>query len=303
MKRTPAPARVHDRTAAFLMPVKRKKLAIVTPEGVQLDVEVANLGERAAAFLLDVALITSANILLVLVIVVGAGLGVHARGGYGHARVVFALAGLVGFLMRTLYFARFELVWQGATPGKRICGLRVIDRLGGPLLPGAVIARNVTREAEVFLPLGAFMGVGASGLGGSALALWLILLAAVPLFTGTRLRVGDMLAGTVVIAVPKRALLDDLIVGREEMVFSERQLRAYGAFELQVLEEILRRPPGAETDKLQQDVCGRICKRIEWPGPVAPVDTGRFLRQFYAAERAYLEREQLFGRMRETKEI
>ena len=42
--------------------------------------------------------------------------------------------------------------WRGITPGKRVFGLRVIDRGGGALRADAVIARNLMREIEVFLP-------------------------------------------------------------------------------------------------------------------------------------------------------
>ena len=146
------------------------------------------------------------------------------------------------------------------------------------------------------------MSASARGWNGVGLVLWTLLLACVPLFTQTRLRAGDMLAGTLVIAVPRRALLPDIMVDGTDFVFSERQLRAYGAFELQVLEEILRRPPGEATAALQADVCGRICKRIGWDGGIEAADLDRFLRQFYAAERGDLERAQLLGKGREEKE-
>ena len=303
MSAAAAPQRgVHDRTAAFLMGMRHRRVSIITPEGVQLDVMVATYGERASAFLLDLLLITLTNIALVLAVVLIAGVGWHAKVLHGHVRLVFALTGLIAFLVRTLYFVRFELAWQGATPGKRLLGLRVIDREGGPLLPGAVVTRNITREIEVFLPLGALMTASAGGWGGLGLALWLALLAAVPLFTPTRLRAGDMLARTMVIAMPKYALLDDLAGAGTDYSFTERQLEAYGAFELQILEEILRRQAGPATEALQADVCARICKRIDWPEPVSAADTDRFLRAFYAAERANLERAQLFGRGREMKD-
>ena len=323
------PPSVHDRTAAFLVPVKRVRLPITTPEGVQLDVEVATYGERAAAFLIDFAIILGTILALVVAVGLVAGFAFNEQ-LRGNARLVFALTGLLAFLIRTLYFVRFELAWQGATPGKRSVGLRVIDRHGGPLHAGPIITRNITREIEVFLPLLAFLTSTARGWGGLGLALWTALLACTPLFTRARLRAGDMLAGTMVIAMPKRSLLPDIVaakppgmvaaeppgmvvaeppgmvvadtaVAERDYVFSERQLLAYGAFELQVLEEILRRPPGVATDALQADVCGRICKRIGWGEAVPAADTDRFLRQFYAAERANLEREQLFGRGREAK--
>ena len=39
----------------------------------------------------------------------------------------------IAFIVRNFYSIYFELAWQGATPGKWINGLRVIDRRGGPL--------------------------------------------------------------------------------------------------------------------------------------------------------------------------
>jgi hypothetical protein len=216
--------------------------------------------------------------------------------------VVFALTGLLAFLVRSLYFVRFELVWQGATPGKRLNNLRVIDRHGRPLRPSAIIARNVTREAEIFVPLTAFLSLGNGALGQMALALWLVLLAAVPLFTRERLRAGDMLAGTVVVALPKRALLPDLYVPITNFTFTDRQLRSYGAFELQILEEILRRPTSRETTTLHTDIADRIRARIDYPTALLRTEATDFLNQFYAAQRAHLEREQLFGRVKESKE-
>ncbi|MEJ0047659.1 MAG: hypothetical protein WDN04_17200 [Rhodospirillales bacterium] len=184
----------------------------------------------------------------------------------------------------------------------RLIGLRVIDRRGGPLLPSAVVTRNITREVEMFLPLLALLGARASGSWGSlALFLWFLVLAGIPVFTRDRMRVGDLLAGTVVIAAPKRVLSSDLIETTQRFAFADRQLRAYGAFELQVLEEVLRRRESAETVSLREDICRRICERIEWPVPVPPAECRQFLGAFYAAQRAHLEREQLFGRGRETK--
>src|SRR6202000_1495397 len=61
---------------------------------------------------------------------------------------------LVGFfLLRNGWCALFEMGGRGATPGKRMVGLRVIARDGARLTGGAVLARNAMREIEVFLPL------------------------------------------------------------------------------------------------------------------------------------------------------
>ena len=82
---------------------------------------------------------------------------------------------------------------------------------------------------------------------------------------------------------------------------TEKQLRAYGTFELQVLEELLRRPAGTDSARLLREVAEKICRRIEWPTPVPDGEIGAFLREFYTAERGFLEREQLFGKPRPDK--
>jgi hypothetical protein len=104
-----------------------------------------------------------------------------------------------------------------------------------------------------------------------------------------------------VIALAKRALSSDLVDGTVHFSFTEQQLRAYGAFELQVLEELLRRPDSAETLRVLNDVCDKICRRIVWSTPVPPNQVMLFLRDFYTAERAFLEREQLYGKGRADK--
>jgi uncharacterized RDD family membrane protein YckC len=219
--------------------------------------------------------------------------------------VAASLTLFAAFLVRNLYFIHFELTTQGSTPGKRIVGLKVIDSEGGRLTPSAVIARNLTREVETFLPLGLYLSLSAGG-GGDfwtrvAYLGWLGLVSALPFFNRDHRRAGDLIAGTTVIAKPRRALLADLSESKSRYEFTRRQLEAYGAFELQVLEEILRRPESIETSSVLRDVCEKICRKIGWPGAPPLADAQAFLRAFYLAERAHLEREQLFGRYRADK--
>lgn len=289
----------HDRTSQFLSPVGRNRRALVTPEGVPLPVEIADYGERATAFVLD--------LVFWLGVTAAFGVAVALIGRYQRSpAVLVSILLFIAFLVRNLYFIHFELAWRGMTPGKRIVGLRVVDRAGGPLRPVSVVARNLTRELEMFLPLGVLLSLGAAGSPGSAwealaLAVWLLLLAAVPLMNRDRMRAGDLIAGTLVIALPRRILLGDLAAGTVRHRFTDGQLRAYGAFELQILEEVLRRPAGLETDRLRRDVCDRICRKIGWAEPVPDDAVAGFLREFYTAQRAHLEREQLFGRPRADK--
>ncbi len=292
-------ARRLERVNRFLDGISRTKRDIISPEGIVLEVDIARHGERIVAFSLDFLFWMLATVFLVVILLALLAGGVRTP-------IASTIILFLSFLLRNLYFIYFELTMQGLTPGKRIVGLRVIDRNGGPLLPMAIVARNLTREIEVFLPLGLYFSLPALGTGSPFwLSLsyfgWIVLVSALPFFNKDHLRAGDLIAGTMVISVPQRVLLDDLVVSSKLYTFSRNQLAAYGAFELQVLEELLRRPWSEETNNIQHDVCQRIRQKINWQDEVQSVDTLRFLQAFYSAQRAHLERDQLFGKFRADK--
>ena len=288
-----------DRINRFLDGVKRNRREIISPEGIVLEVDIANNGERLTAFVIDFLFWMLATALLFLVLAL---LVVEHMSGAVAATIIFFIA----FLLRNLYFIHFELASQGSTPGKRIANLRVIDRGGGPLFPAAIVARNLTREVEIFLPLGLFFSLPRVATGSdfwvaAAYLGWILLISALPFFNRDHLRAGDLIAGTMVISVPRRKLLAELVETEARYAFTRNQLDVYGAFELQVLEELLRRPASPDTTNVQQQVCSRICSKIGWTDPVPPAETAEFLKAFYTAERGHLEREQLFGHFRADK--
>jgi uncharacterized RDD family membrane protein YckC len=293
---TDAPVLAHERTTQFLEGASKLRRHIITPEGVPVPIEIANYGERLAAFVIDLTI----WIILTLAIYIPILTLVSKTGG---TLIAISIALFIGFLIRNLYFIYFELAWRGATPGKRIVGLRVIDRNGGPLVASAVIARNLTREVEMFIPLGVLV----QGQSGTvdweqlAIAAWVMFCLAIPAFTKDRMRGGDLIAGTIVISLPKVALLSDLVEHTLKFTFTPAQLQAYGAFELQVLEELLRRPQSNEGLQVLDEVCDKICRKIGWTAPLPRKDVIAFLRDFYTAERAFLEREQLYGKARADK--
>ncbi|MDR1873461.1 MAG: RDD family protein [Synergistaceae bacterium] len=297
-----------DRADALLEGIKRKRRVIVSPEGIPLDVRIAAHGERLTAFVLDMTFMTAiiVGLYLSLVPILFSFVPLFSS----RVRAGMTLVLFTGFIVRNLYFLHFELAWQGRTPGKKICGLRVIARDGGALTPSALIARNITREVEFFLPLSLCLTLDADAGAWRQLSLlaWTLVLTFLPLFNRDHLRAGDLIGGTQVIAVPRRVLLDDLTLAARARpdetaayVFTPEQLAIYGAFELQVLEEILRRPATRENDRLMADVCLKICRRTGREETISPEDARRFLNDFYAAERAELERGQLFGRFRADK--
>jgi len=294
----------------------RRQRRIVTPEGVALVVELADRGSRAAAFMLDL-------VFIVIGLVVG-GIALYFLADLLHTwTCVIAILGF--FLVRIFYFPFAELQWRGATPGKRILGLRVIDRGGGPLRPEAIVVRNLMREVEIFIPLTIVMVPRLTGFETVVQLLitaWIGIFTLMPLFNRDGLRVGDMVAGTLVIMAPKATLLPDLAgaagrsivpvtaqpgAAREARYrFTTAQLDFYGVYELQTLEAVLRRADAGNL-AARQEIAKRIRTKIGWPDPSQGAveergfDATAFLEAFYAAQRAQLERRMLFGKRRRDK--
>lgn len=275
-----------------------------TPEGVAVTVELGACGTRAGALLIDLVIIVCTTVVAALCVSVLAPI-------FGSA-TSSALFLLVSLFLRAPYFLFFELRWQGQTPGKRLLGLRVVDRRGGPLSATGLAARNLMREVEVFMPatlLAAthFNVPGQSSATVYAALIWLGLFTFMPVFNRNKLRLGDMFGGTWVIAVERAFLQHDLAsrarTGAISFRFSACQLDAYGIAELQVLEQVLRSPATTGSRATQKAVCARICSRINWPSPqpATTVEVERFLSDYYAALRAHLERHALFGDRRKDK--
>lgn len=275
----------------------RRSRSLVTPEGVDLHLRLGDAGERAAALLIDLAIIVGVLIAFSLVTLL-AFFGAKGKGG----DVIATVWMLVFFVLRNLYFVIFELTPGAATPGKRAMGLRVAARNGGRLTADAIFARNAMREIELYLPL-SFLIVNNSQVGAwisLAGLLWCGVFLLFPLFNRDRLRVGDLVAGTWVVKAPRRKLVPDLArtsrpsPGR--FAFTQAQLDAYGVKELHVLEDVLRR---YETKTIAL-VAARIRLKIGWK--VAPEESdGDFLAAYYAALRGRLESRLLLGKRRKDK--
>jgi uncharacterized RDD family membrane protein YckC len=271
----------------------------VTPEGVDLGLHLGSVGERAGAFLLDLLIIAGVLVAFTLVtifLIIGA-----ASSGPVALQAVAAIWLLGFFVLRNFYFTAFELGTRSATIGKRVMKLRVVARDGRRLSGHAVVARNAMRELEFFLPLSFLAYESSQGLADFAMSaaglLWSGCFLLFPLFNRDHMRVGDLIAGTWVVRLPRRRL-GASVVGHEALdryMFTDQQLAAYGEFELQKLEEVLRRQ-----DELAMLVVARTIRtRIGWTGPDG--DELAFLRAYYAALCTRLERGMLFGKRRRDK--
>ena len=155
-------------------PDYRQHLEIETPEHVSLDLEIAGVGSRALAGVIDMVVLGATAFATVVC------LGILAGFGFTLGRVAPVLVVLGGFAVWNGYFILFEGLRRGQTPGKRVAGIRVVMDTGHPVTFGAATARNLLRIAD-FLPPPYLAG---------------LLLAA---FHPRGKRLGDLVAGTIVV--------------------------------------------------------------------------------------------------------
>jgi len=276
-----------------------------TPEGVPLEFEIPRSGARIAAFVLDYLLVTAISILLTIsMLLVGFATG---------PALAVAIGLLAFFLLQNFYFVWGEIRGRGATFGKRFLRLKAVDVRGGPLTAEAVIARNLTRNVEIFIPVMIALNPetvvpGAPPWVVAVAIVWFFVLGLLPLFNRDRRRIGDLISGTVVVRAPRATLLEDLsrksesapLAAKTTYTFRPDQLELYGVFELQVLEDVLRGASERRREALDT-VCDRIKRKIGWDPAHWNVASYRFLMDFYAAQRRHLEQKMLLGRRKESK--
>ncbi len=298
---------------AAVGPLDKRRRTVVTPEGVAMPVTVASRGARIAALLLDFFILYFGMFLFMLLILwMAAGVfedaiqeAEESVSGAGEFLVIVVI--LFFFLARYGYFLAFELGPRGATLGKRACGIRIAARDGGRLTAEAVIARNLLRDIEMFLPIAFFLTAPSGDMGNAGIAgmIWFGLFMAFPFFNKDALRAGDVVAGTWVVEAPRAKLADALSTqgaadGRSALTgmqyeFGAAELSIYGEHELQTLERVLR----AGDDKAMGAVHEAICSKIGWAPGVG--DERAFLEAYYAQLRARLESDMRFGKRKADK--
>jgi uncharacterized RDD family membrane protein YckC len=139
------------------MTLPEETLDIQTPENVAFGYQVAGIGSRFLATLVDTFFI----ILLQITIFVVRALLLYALDQSALSEEmspwVIALFGLISFVFYTGYYVLFEMLWNGQSPAKRWMGLRVIRKDGTPITLSESLIRNLARLVD-FLPFA--YGVG-----------------------------------------------------------------------------------------------------------------------------------------------
>jgi len=240
----------------------RQHHGVETPEHVEVRLELAGVGSRMAAAVLD-----SIIIYLAVMVILWVGRAVWG-GGFGSAGSWF-LAFLILLVYGVVwgYFAAFE-VWNGGrTLGKQALGIRVVMDTGQQVTTGAAVVRNLVRMLDCYFP---FLP---------------ILPAMLLMFLNkSNKRLGDMAAGTIVVrdrptdwalgAVPAP-------VDQEEPV--ETGPPELGDDEFRLLDRFLGRLNDLEP-AVQVRITQELAKRFEARIPRRTHDAQAYLVQVFAEE-------------------
>jgi uncharacterized RDD family membrane protein YckC len=171
-----------------------------TPESIDLSFDIAGIGSRFMAALVDTLILVLVQVTLGIIALF---VGTQLDNADLSSNLVIALWSLVSFLFLWGYYLIFELVWNGQTPGKRMVGLRTVRDGGRPINLAASALRNLIRVID-FLP--GFYGLGVMSM-----------------FIDKRSRrLGDLAAGTLVVKERKAVTLENLTQRAEPIVLPPR---------------------------------------------------------------------------------
>jgi len=138
------------------MSIPEETLDINTPENVAFGYQVAGIGSRFLAALIDTLLIFLLQVIVVITFAVI--LNISDIDPFGSmAAWIAAIFSLVLFVFYSGYYFLFEILWNGQSPGKRWTSLRVIRTDGTPVTLSESLIRNLVRIVD-FLP--AMYGAG-----------------------------------------------------------------------------------------------------------------------------------------------
>lgn len=170
---------------------------VVTPENIAFNYQVAGPFRRLVAFLLDLAIrFVIAMVFYIALLVIGVSSAMVAAG------LEDLLAGIVLlslFFFNWLYMAGFEYWWNGTTPGKWVMNLRVTTDEGEPINLFQAAVRNIFRYVDMWpvypLPFAELR----ADMTADPVVLTFLFALVVPIFNRRFQRIGDLVAGTMVV--------------------------------------------------------------------------------------------------------
>lgn len=154
---------------------------VETPEQLGLEYDIAGLGTRLMAAIVDMIFLGLIGGLALCLGVFGLTAVFASISDESTANAIaLAIVALIFFFVLWGYYVLFETIWHGQSPGKRWTGLRVIQDGGYPIGFSHAAIRNIVRIAD-FLP-------------------FLYIIGAIVMLVDSRSRrLGDLVAGTIVV--------------------------------------------------------------------------------------------------------
>jgi uncharacterized RDD family membrane protein YckC len=236
-----------------------ENLSIDTPEQIALEFPLAGVGSRFLALAFDS--VVQAGALIVVFLTAAFVRWIAVVSVPSLTTWVLAALVLAIFVLYTGYFAVFESIWSGQTPGKRMVGLRVIDVSGRPVTVYAAIIRNLIRIVDQ-VP------------GIYAVAIFSVLI------TRRQQRLGDLAAGTVVVHERSEAFAPSA----PELASAVRHgAHKLGPGDVMLIEEFLRRRHDLDS-WVRRDAARRIAEKMAGKLGVRIVDDEEQLLEHLAAE-------------------
>jgi uncharacterized RDD family membrane protein YckC len=238
------------------MTLSDETLDIQTPENIAFGYQIAGIGSRFLATLLDTILVglLQAVVILVLVLIMKAYDGSIFADQL--SAWVIAIFGLITTLFYWGYYIFFEMLWNGQSPGKRWVGLRVIRSNGTPITLAESLIRNLARLVD-FLP--AAYGVGI-----------------ITMFIDKQSRrLGDLAAGTLVVQDYAPITIQELSVKRTvhlrpwaNIVLDGFPIERLTNNDLNLIEDfLLRRDQLTHREALAINILNTLYQRLGLPLP------------------------------------
>lgn len=154
---------------------------IETAQNISIEQNVAGIGERILAFLVDLVIIIAYNIMAFLIL---AGI----KEDSGSLMMYYIVLGIPSFL----YFLVWETFWNGRSPGKALLQIKVVRKDGSRPQFSNYLVRWLLRFIDITITMG-------------GVAVVTILL------NGKGQRLGDIAGGTTVISEKKKVNIDNTL--------------------------------------------------------------------------------------------
>jgi uncharacterized RDD family membrane protein YckC len=219
-----------------------------TPEQIELRYDLAGLGSRFLAMLIDSLIQVVAMLALAAVFGLGSALvygslrDAVSRSPSAVLSVGLGLAVLLIFAIAWGYFIFFEMVWTGQTPGKRAIGIRVLTARGEPVTLVHSLVRNLMRLVDA-LP--------------SAYMLGSICI----LVTRRSQRLGDIAAGTVVVRERHAELPRELPPLHPSQQLPPHLAGAFASADILLARDFLRRAPYLASER-RAELHGQLAQSL-----------------------------------------